>query len=58
MGKKLVYFLREMQTLGVNSSGIIRIESAKFSEYYFYKDVLYKHCIKNEEMLNRKPCIE
>ena len=35
MLKILAYFLRNMQTLGVNNSSILTIKNAEFSGYYF-----------------------
>ena len=34
--KKLAYFLRKIQTLRVNNSGIPTIKNTKFSIHYFY----------------------
>ena len=36
MSQKVTYFLRKIQTLPVNNSGILRIQNAKFSGYHFY----------------------
>ena len=34
--QKVAYFLRKMQSLGVNNSRILRIQNEKFSGYHFY----------------------
>ena len=34
--QKVAYFLRKMQSLGVNNSRILRIQNGKFSGYHFY----------------------
>ena len=34
--QKLAYFLRNLQTLPINNSRILRITNAKFAEYCFY----------------------
>ena len=39
---KLVYFLRNLQTLRANNSRILRIKNAKFSRYCFYMNTNIK----------------
>ena len=46
---KISLFLRIIQTLRVNNSGILTIKNAKFSRYYFYMNLKlwedFQNCI-------------